>query len=214
MGKRGIIMKSFNRREGKMKILGLSCSARRHGNTASALITALDRLRGLGVDTEMTYLIDYDIKPCRNCEMECYRNKNCPTPDDSKKLADLLEECDGLIVGSPVYNGTIPSVLAAFLERNPYPYDAVLENKVTAAIIIGSIGETVAASILTSWLAPNKYFIGWIEIDPRGTAVREPTLKDSWLKGNIMDDVSNQKRVNDLADKLHRKIMEIKGKKS
>ncbi|MBO3841556.1 MAG: NAD(P)H-dependent oxidoreductase [Candidatus Brockarchaeota archaeon] len=92
--------------------------------------------------------------------MEYYYNKECPTPDDSKRLAELLEEYEGLIVGSPLYNGTIPALLSAFLERNPYPYDEVLKDKATAAIIIGSIGETVAALILTSWLAPGKHFVG------------------------------------------------------
>jgi len=137
--------------------------------------------------------------------MECYYNKECPTPDDSKKLAELLEECDGLIVGSPLYNGTIPALLSAFLERNPYPYDEVLKDKVTAAIIIGSIGETVAAPILTSWLAPAKHFVGWIELDPRATASRTAKLKDSWLKGNMMEDEKNQKRVTRLADKVYLK---------
>jgi len=177
-----------------MKVFGLSCSARRLGNTAAAVSTALNHLKKKNVETELIYLIDYDIKPCKNCNMECYYDKECPTPDDSKKLANLLEKCDGLIVGSPLYNGTIPALLAAFLERNPYPYDEILKGKVTAAIIIGSMGETTAASILTSWLAPNKYFVGWIDIDPRATTARNPKLKDSWLKGNITRDEYNQKK--------------------
>jgi len=134
--------------------------------------------------------------------MECYYNKECPTPDDSQKLAKILEETDGIIVGAPLYNGTIPAMLSAFLERQPYPYDEALEEKVTAAIIIGSLGETFAALILTSWLAPNKHFIGWIELDPRSTAARNIKLADSWLKGNIMEDKKNQKRVEDLAEKF------------
>jgi hypothetical protein len=52
-------------------------------------------------------------------------------------------------------------LLSAFLERQPYPYDDVLKDKVTAAIIVGSIGETVAALILTSRLSPSKYLVGW-----------------------------------------------------
>jgi len=193
-----------------MKVFGLSCSARRLGNTAAAVSTALNYLKEKNVETELVYLIDYDIKPCKNCNMECYYEKECPTPDDSKKLANFLEKCDGLIVGSPLYNGTIPALLAAFLERNPYPYDEILKGKVTAAIIIGSIGETTAASILTSWLAPNKYFVSWLDIDPRATAARNPKLKDSWLRGNIMDDEYNQKRVKELAEGVYRKLIEIK----
>jgi len=189
-----------------MKVIGLSCSARKGGNTFSAVNTALDHLRNKGIETELLHLTDYDIKPCRNCDMECYYEKQCPTPDDSKKLAKLLDECDGLIVGSPLYNGTIPALLAAFLERNPYPYDEVLMDKVTSAIIIGSTGETSAALTLTSWLAPRKYFVGWIELDPRSTAARDARLKDSWLKGNMMEDERNKKRVTELANNVYTKI--------
>jgi hypothetical protein len=87
-----------------------------------------------------------------------------------------------------------------------------LKDKVTAAIIIGSIGETVATLILTSWLAPGKHFVGWIELDPRSTAGRNTKLKDSWLKGNIMEDEQNQKRVTEVANKVHAKILERKNR--
>ena len=197
-----------------MKVVGLSCSARKSGNTASAVSLALEHLESKHVKTKLIHLTDYEIKPCRNCNMECYVNKECPTPDNSKGLADLLEKYDSVIVGSPLYNGTIPALLSTFLERNPYPYDEVLKDKVTSAIIIGSIGETVAALILTSWLAPSKYFVGWIELDPRATASRNAKLKDSWLKGNIMEDEQNQKRVIELADKVYAKMLERKRSKS
>ncbi|MFQ6068139.1 MAG: flavodoxin family protein [Candidatus Bathyarchaeia archaeon] len=72
-----------------MKVIGLSCSARKNGNTANAVKLALKFLREKGVETQFIHLTDYDIKPCRNCNMECYFNKECPTPDDSKELADL-----------------------------------------------------------------------------------------------------------------------------
>ncbi len=190
-----------------MKILGLSCSARKNGNTASAITHALRYLNYKGVETKLIHLTDYEVLPCKNCNMECYHNKKCPTPDDSKKLVEILEEGDGLIVGSPLYNGTIPAMLSAFLERQPHPYNEILKDEVTAVIIIGSIGETVAALILTSWLAPNKHFVGWIELDPRSTAARNPRLKDSWLKGNIMEDERNQKRVISLAEKVYSKCL-------
>jgi len=193
-----------------LKVLGLSCSARKNGNTAKATNVALNHIGSKGVETKLVHLTDYNIRPCRNCNMECYYNKECPTPDDSKKLADFLEEFDGLIVCSPLYNGTIPALASAFLERNPYPYDEVLKNKVTSAIIIGSIGEANAASILTSWLAPRKNFLGWIELDPRGTVARNPKLKDCWLEGNMMEDEQNRRRVSELADKVYTKLLELR----
>jgi multimeric flavodoxin WrbA len=171
---------------------------------------ALRHLKNKGVETTLIHLTDYDVKPCRNCNMECYYDKECPTPDDSKKLANFLEEFDGLIVGAPLYNGTIPALLSAFLERNPFPYNEILKDKVTSAIIIGSLGETLAALILMSWLAPGKNFVDWIELDPRATAARNAEFKDSWLKGNLMDNEQNQIKVTGLADKVYAKMLERK----
>lgn len=205
---RETILSEFDGRKvvSETKVIGLSCSARKNGNTSSAIGVALDYLSKMDVETELIHLTDYDIKACRNCEMECYYEKQCPTPDDSKKLAGLLDKCDGLIVGSPLYNGTIPALLAAFLERQPFPYEDFLNEKVTSAIIIGSLGETFAALILTSWLAPGKHFVGWIELDPRGTAARNPGFRDSWLKGNMMEEEQNQKSVIELASKVYTRI--------
>lgn len=84
-----------------LKILGLSCSARKNGNTANAVNTAFQYLGSKGIETTLTHLTDYDIKPCGNCNMECYYEKECPTPDDSKRLANFLEKFDAIIVGSP-----------------------------------------------------------------------------------------------------------------
>jgi hypothetical protein len=75
-----------------------------------------------------------------------------------------------------------------------------------------SIGETVAALILTLWLAPSKHFVGWIELDPKSTASRKARLKDSWIKGNMREDKQNQKRVKELANKVYSKALERKNR--
>ncbi|MBO3841555.1 MAG: flavodoxin family protein [Candidatus Brockarchaeota archaeon] len=46
-----------------MKIAGLSCSARKNGNTANAIGIALNYLSGKGVETRLVHLTDYSIKP-------------------------------------------------------------------------------------------------------------------------------------------------------
>lgn len=58
-----------------MKIVGLSCSARKNGNTANAIGIALNYLFSKGVETRLIHLTDYTIKPCGNCGIEYYYNK-------------------------------------------------------------------------------------------------------------------------------------------
>ena len=135
--------------DAEMKVVGRNCSARKNGNTSQAVRLALNYLKSLGLKAEYYDLRDFDIRPCRRCEMECYYEKPCPDLGEAEKLASLLEQGDAIIVGTPVYNGTIPANLAAFLERNPFPYEEVLVGKVTGAIVIGSLGSIVALLMLT-----------------------------------------------------------------
>jgi multimeric flavodoxin WrbA len=188
----------------EMKVIGLNCSARENGNTYQAVRLALDHLKSMGLDTELHNLRDFDIRPCRRCNMECYFEKLCPDQGEAEKLASLLEEGDALIVGAPIYNGTIPANLASFLERNPFPYDEVLVGKVTGAIVVGSLGSIFALLVLTSWLAPKKRFVGWVDLDPRMTAARNQSLKNTWLEGTLLKDEKNRKRVLNLATAIYK----------
>jgi len=138
--------------------------------------------------------------------MECYYEKPCPDLGEAEKLASLLEQGDAIIVGTPVYNGTIPANLTAFLERNPFPYEEVLVGKVTGAIVIGSLGSIVALLMLTSWLAPKKRFVGWVNLDPRLTTARNSSLRNAWLEGTLLQDEKNKNQVLDLATAIYNEL--------
>ena len=47
-----------------MKVLGISGSMRKNGNTALLVTTILDRVRKAGIETEYLTLADMDIRPC------------------------------------------------------------------------------------------------------------------------------------------------------
>ena len=98
----------------KIKILGISGSPRKNGNTASMVKYTLQQAESMGyVETEYQTLADYDFKPCTGC-MRCF-GANCPADDPYlcydhpgdgiEHLAPKVAECDGLLLGYPIYSG-------------------------------------------------------------------------------------------------------------
>ncbi|MEM2455314.1 MAG: flavodoxin family protein [Candidatus Bathyarchaeia archaeon] len=123
-----------------MKLLGLSCGTKmgiRHmgmwgGNTEVLVKEALMEAEKLGVEVEFIRLLDLDIRPCIFCEKCLWVEKGpdfCPVKDDSAFLYDRIMECDGLILGAPVYSMCPPGYLKMFEER-------VLGPKVNVALLL------------------------------------------------------------------------------
>jgi multimeric flavodoxin WrbA len=104
------------------KALILIGSPRKKGSTA---ILAAEAVRGLneqGIETEMLFLNDLKIKGCQACYW-CKKNDvaECAVKDDMQKVHQLMKECDGMIVASPIYFGSVTSQTKAWLDRM-FPY--------------------------------------------------------------------------------------------
>lgn len=155
-----------------MKVIGLVCSPRRKKHTYDFVDLTLKRLEGKGVETELLYLRDYELEPCMLCDVEeeypCLTQDICPRKDDSDKLYHELNKADGIVVGTPVFSGTIPEYLHSLINHAGFPGRyGPFKNKVTACIVIGWLGCMKAVSELTLWLAPSNYFAGYLAINNR-----------------------------------------------
>lgn len=120
-----------------MKILGISFSPRKSGNTEILLEEALTGARQEGADTELFSVSGQDIKPCDGCWV-CIGTGKCHIKDDMQVLYDKIAAADGIIFGTPVYvysmTGQAKIVMDRMNARN-------LENKVGGVIAVaGSIG--------------------------------------------------------------------------
>ncbi len=109
----------------KVKILGISGSPRKNGNTASMVKYCLEWAEKMGyVETEYLSLADYKLVPCTGCmkcfgfmapaddDIKCYE-----FDDDIKVLAPKVADCDGLLLGIPIYSGGPPSLFRIFHEK-------------------------------------------------------------------------------------------------
>lgn len=103
-----------------MKILAISGSPRKKGNTVLMLRTVLDVLQSEGFETELESLSGKVIKPCNAC-MTCRKEPRCSIDDDD--FAPIFEkslQADGLLLGTPVYFGSATPEIKAFIDRAGY----------------------------------------------------------------------------------------------
>lgn len=102
-----------------MFVLGINGSAQKDGNTAFLVQEALLTIQNLGVSTCLIHVVDVladlPVPFCENCSMPC--SGNCGKGNKLGETLDLMRAVDGLIVGSPVYFGTISGQLKAFWDK-------------------------------------------------------------------------------------------------
>lgn len=121
-----------------MKILGLSCSPRKDGNTVFLLNEALKGAGELGAEIELYSVAGKNIKPCEGCNT-CRENGECRIQDDMQELYRKLLESDGIIFGTPVYFYNVTAQAKTIIDRTialNRP-EKSLANKVGGVIVTG-----------------------------------------------------------------------------
>jgi len=132
-----------------IKIVGVSGSPRRGGNTDSCLQEAL-RACSEACSTELISLAKLKISECDGCDRckrEGTRKLPCPPHnDDMTLLYGQMASADGFIFASPVYYGSVTGIMKIFMDRFiPFYDDAesrselkgVLRLKPAGAIAVG-----------------------------------------------------------------------------
>lgn len=125
-----------------MKILGISCSPRKNGNTMLLLEEALRGAQQEGAEIDLFSVAGKKIEHCDGCRT-CWKTGICQITDEMQPLFPLIAEADGIIYGTPVYASSMTGVCKTILERGGAlgSPDKNLANKVGAAIVTaGSLG--------------------------------------------------------------------------
>jgi multimeric flavodoxin WrbA len=101
-----------------VNILGIVGSPRKGGNTEVMVRAALAAAESLGgVRTDIILMAGRKVSPCTGCHHCWFHDGVCAIKDDAGEMIQKMVEADGLIVGSPVYFGSITATLKALLER-------------------------------------------------------------------------------------------------
>jgi multimeric flavodoxin WrbA len=185
-----------------MKVLAISGSPRRGGNTDILLTHGLKVLEEQGIATELLSLADRPIKPCVAC-------RGCATADSLRCVQEdpafegIIErfvEADGFLIGSPVYFGSATPQIMALLDRVGYVARCkqnFLRRKVGAAVVVARrAGQNFTFAQLNYFFLINEMVVpgstywniafglekGRVEDDAEGLAtVRNLALNMAWV---------------------------------
>ena len=135
-----------------MKVLLMNGSPNVNGNTARALEEMRMIFEEEGIQTEIIQIGNQQIRGCCACQ-SCYKTKQCVFDDMVNEVAKKFEECDGMVVGSPVYYASANGTLTAFLDRLFYSTRIDKRMKVGASIAVARRGGCSA-----TFDQLNKYF--------------------------------------------------------
>jgi len=123
----------------EMKVFGISGSPRLQG-THYLVNYALEYLREKGCEVRYFSVFRKDIKFCIHCDYCVKKREGCIHKDDLGEFYENLQWADGVIMGTPVYQGNISGQLKTLMDRcralvarDP----KVLKNKVGTGIAVG-----------------------------------------------------------------------------
>lgn len=136
------------------KIMGVSGSPRKNGNTDILLDSFLKGAESEGAETKKVLLRDYSIESCIGCEA-CRKAGTCTRFHDGMELLyPEIEDCKGLVLGSPTYNYNVTSAMKSFIDRlypfydfaeeRPGPYSSKLADQDRKALVF-TVCEQVKA---------------------------------------------------------------------
>jgi len=172
-------------------ILGLNGSPNKNENTAAMLNKALEEAKALGAETKLIQVAEVLRQAkhpfCNACSTPC--NKSCYKGTDVDTLFQLFRKADGIIIGSPVYFGTVSAQLKALWDKGrDLRGEKALLNVVGGALATGASRfggqETTMAAIHDMMFVQGMMVVGGGHGDHdaghQGAATQRPAVKDEY----------------------------------
>ncbi len=109
-----------------MKVLAFNGSPRKTWNTATLLSKALEGAASQGAETKFIHLNGLNFKGCQSC-FACKTTGGksygkCAVKDGLTPILEKVRGADAIIIGSPIYFGTVTGAMRMFMERLMFPY--------------------------------------------------------------------------------------------
>lgn len=122
-----------------MKIVGISGSARKRGNTETLLDVALEEAKKEGVLASKIVLKGKTIGPCNGC-LKCKGTGKCVLKDEMREIYKEMLESDGILWATPVYFWSMSGQIKTVMDRTyalSFP-KLQLANKVGGLIVVAA----------------------------------------------------------------------------
>ena len=191
----------------RVKIIGVSGSPRKGKTTAAALKIALEAAKAADperIETELIELADMKLNGNMAAGIPLESGQQDDFPELAAKLAQ--PEVGGVIVGSPVYFGSMTSLCKAFLDRciSLRMRQFALANKVGGAVAVGGVRnggqELTLQAIQAALMCQEMVVVG----DGRPTCHAGATV---WNSGR--DDISQDEFGVSTVKNLGRRVAEV-----
>jgi multimeric flavodoxin WrbA len=114
-----------------MKIVIINGSPRKNGSTNKILTTFKEGIKNKFPDAVIDHINLIDEKPsfCLGCQ-NCYKTGKCIiTTDRMEEIHDLIDQCDGIIFGSPTYSCNVSGLFKVFHSRVHMTEEQLLTRK-------------------------------------------------------------------------------------
>lgn len=135
-----------------MKIIAIIGSPKGKGSGYKIVKMIEDRMIAKGnVEFEYLFLKDANLKPCIGCYNCMAKGEDkCPLKDDRAAIEQKLLAADDFILSSPVYMGTVSSLMKNFIDRFAYLSHRPLfhRQKMLAVVNTSITGEKETLSTL------------------------------------------------------------------
>lgn len=174
-----------------MLIIGLNGSPKNEGNSAVLLQAALAAAKSQGAEIELIHVADCLLglkNPfCSQCTPVC--DNRCIKGSALEEAYAKIRKCDGLILASPVYFGTVSAQLKAFWDKTRViRKDKALYNVVGGALAVGASRfggqETTLLALQEMMLVQGMTIVGDGYVDDDcghgGAAAQRPAGEDEF----------------------------------
>lgn len=180
-----------------MYFIAINGSSAKEGNTAFLLNKALEQLKLLGGRTELIHvgeiLNSMSVPFCTNCCSPC--KGICAQGTLLEQVLEKLREADGLLIGSPVYFGSVSGQLKAFWDKlRCLRSEKKLLNVVGGAVAVGASRfggqEGTLRAIQEMMLVQGMTIVGGGQKDHDcghyGVAAQRPAMEDMYARERII----------------------------
>lgn len=101
----------------RKKVLILSSSPRRKGNSDTLCDRFAEGAREAGHEVEKIFLADKTIRFCTGCSLCSMYGKPCPQQDDAAQIVERMIAADVIVMATPVYFYTMSAQMKTLIDR-------------------------------------------------------------------------------------------------
>ena len=125
-----------------MKVIGFSSGGAGRTGNVDRMVQAI--LEKSGLESEFAKLTDLNYSACKGCVQLCAKPQVCMLEDEAQPYYQKIKEADAVVLGSPLYFGTVNAAMLSFVERFfGYRHVTIAIAKKPVVLVLGGGGQNL-----------------------------------------------------------------------